>query len=348
MNQAQRLQQAIAILWPVLPDLVGQEWQQFAQTVYALLSKLEETTEPTEIEAICDRLFQLFFEYEEADTRLHRLLASESLEALPSKGVLFNTGVEQTLESLSIDVAGQLPTVTRYTDIACPSQVWVETPRVSVVVRLTEQPATFSAAIEEVELQTELPVQVRLDAPAFIVLNDAVQETTVPAEGDTAPLVFDLAPQIVGHTTLVFDFLQGGNPLRTVTVPVEVTAASVAADAPERAGSALRLQAEGLAPDLILHIGWQAARNELEFTLIRDGGAWWRTFPPVQLVGDPAAHAAALYQKITTLVGNDDPTLQTVLGQQRQISFTDVDERIKKLGQNLWAEQIRFSGISGG
>ncbi len=341
MNQAQRLQQAIAILWPVLPDLVGQDWQKFAQTVRSLLSKFEETTEPAEIESICDRLFQLFFEYEEADTRLHRLLAVESFEELPLKGVLLNAGVQETLESLSIDVAEQPPTlVTRYTDIACPSHVWVETPRVSVVVRLTEKPSTYSAATEEVELQTELPIQVRLDAPAFTILNDALQETNIPAEGDTAPLVFDLAPQIVGHTTLTFDFLQGGNPLRTVTVPIEVTAVSVAADAPDRAGSALRLQADGLAPDLILHIGWQAARNELEFTLIRDGGAWWRTFPPVKLVGDPAAHAAALYQKITTLVDTDDPTLQTVLGQQRQIPLTDVDRRIKQLGQNLWADLI--------
>jgi len=352
MNQIQQLRLAIAKLWPELPNLLGHEWPQFMQKVLTLLAQLDSAPNDATAEEIYYKLHRLFFEYEQVDARLQKLLVDNALESmLISKSIIDTRGggyreddtvIGDELVAHDHNPQATLPsiTVTRYTDIACPGRVWVKTPRITVVVRLTAQRSDYSAVIEPVELRTDLPVQVRLGATAFTVLNAAYQSTMVSAIGDTAPLVFDLAPTTVGHTTLIFDFLQGGNPLRTVTVPIEVTAQPVEETRADRVGVALALRTDRTPPDLLLHIGWDEQSKTLEFTLLREGGAWWRTFPPVSLTGDPSTYAAALYQKITTLVHNEDPTLQAVFQYRRQIPAADVDRRIKQLGQNLWAELI--------
>jgi hypothetical protein len=55
--------------------------------------------------------------------------------------------------------------VTRFTDIVCPRRIWVNSPRVPVVIRLTIQRPDFSVAVEEMVLRENLPVQVRIEAP---------------------------------------------------------------------------------------------------------------------------------------------------------------------------------------
>lgn len=376
MKESESLRQAIKAIWSDLPQLLGDKWQSFAYTLQCLLDQFTTADDATG-QIICDKIFDHFYGHSAANARLHDTLIESVQQANNTRGGAIASSKGATAAGGDVSSStivtgngnriGQIETgggaciggnasvesnfvkgdkftksftVTRYTDIACPQRVWVETPRITVVVRLTAQPSTYSVATEEFEVRTDLPVQVRLDAPTFQLLNAAHQATTVPAAGDTPPLVFDLAPTTVGHTTLVFDFLQGGNPLRTVTVPIEVTAQPVEEGVADRSGAALALRTENTPPDLLLHIAWHEQSKELEFTLIREGGAWWRTFSPVPLSGAPAAHAAALYQKITTLVHQDDPTLQAIFHQRRQLPAADVDRRIKQLGQNLWADLI--------
>src|SRR5690606_8573885 len=117
--------------------------------------------------------------------------------------------------------------------------------------------------------------------------------------------VFDLRPRRAGHTSISFDFFQNGQPLRTVSVPVEITLDNVPAGAEAVAAQLLRVEPDAIPPDLVLRIAWDAADAQLVFELIREGGAWWRSFAPVAVNGDPAAYAAQLYARITTLTGAD-------------------------------------------
>ena len=331
--------QALLRLQAYLDATPDQAWLELRPIVRTFIEQIE--VDPTQQVVLQVHLLRHLRRYPELSVLVKDWLRDGEAPdpAYATRGGLSTKGVELGLESTTSAALGS-PVVTRYTDIACPARVWVKTKRITVVVRLTVQPSVYSAATAEVAVRTDLPVQVHLVAPAFTVLNLAYQMMTVPIAGDTSPLVFDLAPTTVGHTMLAFDFLQGGNPLRTVTVPIEVTAQPVEEAVADHGAAALALQSECTPPDLVLHIAWHEQSQAMEFTLIREGGAWWRTFPPVPLSGDPAAHAAALYQKITTLVEQNDPTQHALFQQTRQIPAADVDRRLKQLGQNLWADLI--------
>ena len=231
--------------------------------------------------------------------------------------------------------------ITRYTDIVCPRRIWVNSPRVPVVVRLTVQRSALSAAVEEMVLREGLPVQVRIEAPLFEILNAPRQDILLVRDQDSAPVVFDLRPRQVGHTDITLDFFQSGDPVGTATVAVEVTPDEVAEGAEARPARPLQVEPDIAPPDRVLHVAWNQPGSALHFTLIQDGGASWNDgFRPIPLNGSPAAHAAALYRQITSLVGAADPTVDTLLQRQLQIPFADVDRRVKRLGQNLWRELI--------
>jgi hypothetical protein len=91
-----------------------------------------------------------------------------------------------------------------------------------------------------------------------------------------------------------------------------------------------------------------AYHGRLRPGVLRDGGASWQTFPPKPLHGDPAAHAAEFYRKITALARRDDPTAELagrtfgVAGGDGQAYLVaeDIDRRLRQLGQNLWRELI--------
>jgi hypothetical protein len=227
--------------------------------------------------------------------------------------------------------------VTRYTDIACPRRVWVQTPRIPVVVRLTMRSPIHSDAIEELELQTQVPVRVRIEAPAFDVLNEPEQETTVLPDYDSPPLVFDLRPRRVGPARINFDFFQEGNPIGTTSLPVEVTEHQVNHEADQGSRQRLRFEPSATSPDLMLYISFERFREQpaLVFTLIRAGQVG-RTFHPVPLQSDPAAHTARLYEHLTVLTEQLDPTANLVLGQKRLLPPEDIERRLKHFGHNLW------------
>ena len=261
----------------------------------------------------------------------------------PSAPALGERGVA-VLGDVQGDVIGtwaRREPITRYTDIVCPRRVWVKTPRVSVVVRLTMQFPAYSAAVEELALQAGLPVRVRVDAPAFAVLNEVEQETVGRPEADSPPLVFDLRPLHVGPTRVNFDFFQNGNPVGTASVPVEITAHEVSATAESYSGQKLRLEPDAAPPDRMLYITYERFREQpaLVFTLFRAGEVG-RTFTPVPLEADPRTHADRLYEHLTLLTQQQDPTAKAVLGRWRVLPAEDVDRRLRQLGQTLWRDLI--------
>ncbi|MFN2168731.1 MAG: CHAT domain-containing protein, partial [Anaerolineae bacterium] len=252
------------------------------------------------------------------------------------------TGGGFVAEAMAPDASGAVEpaTVTRYTDIACPRRVWVKAPRITVVVRLTVDRPESSQATETLTVRTDLPVQVRVQSEGFEVLNQPMQETPIRPDGDSPPLVFDLRPKREGFTDVALDFFQGGQPLRTVTVPVEITPFEVVEGAEPRPASVVDMARDEKPPEMTLHIAWLQESGDLEFTLIREGGAWWRTFRPTRLNGSPADYTAQLYGRITSLVQYEDPAVESVLQAERHITREDAERRIRKLGENLWDELI--------
>ncbi len=333
MNQTSNLLEAIESLWSELPALVGEDWPRFEAQLTSYLEQLE--TEPERESIIRALILDLFFHHEQAHLRLVDVMAELAGEQPPAMRGVIERGMPSVLTRLLH------ATVTRYTDIACPRRVWIETPRVSVIVRLTVQPPVHTTVAEDLAVREGLPVRVRVEAPAFDLLNEQEQETTILAETDSPPLVFDLCPQRVGHTRINFDFFQGGNPMGTTSVPVEITADEVGAEPELHPGRVLRTEFNAPLPDLMLYVAYEPSQEQpaLVFTL-RRAGEVGRTFHPVPLRVDPRTHARHLYEGLTELTGQADPTIQAVLGQMRILPPEDVDRRVKQFGQNLWRDLI--------
>jgi CHAT domain-containing protein len=245
-------------------------------------------------------------------------------------------GQAQTITATETHAISAETVITRYTDIVCPKQVWLKTPRVSVIVRLTVRQPDFSAAVQGLQLREGLPVQVRVHASAFEVLNQPVQAVDILADADSSPLVFDLRPTRVGEARITFSFSQGTNPVGTVSVPVRVTEHQVSVTE-QITTQALHVTPDAQSPDYTLYIEYEytSSRPHLTFRLSRRGGVE-REFHASQLEGDPHTYAERLYGRLTQLTARLDPTTETVIGQQRVLPPEDVDRQLRYLGQDLW------------
>ncbi|WP_448545858.1 hypothetical protein [Roseiflexus sp.] len=132
----------------------------------------------------------------------------------------------------------------------------------------------------------------------------------------------------------------GNELVGTAVIAVEITAYDViegAAPAPVRP-PAFGKNVEP--PDVVLYIAVEESPPSLLFSLIRDGGAWWKTFPTVRIRQLPETFAAGLYRSIASLAGSDDPVVKAVLGRRLSIPPNDVDRSVKNLGRNLWKSLI--------
>lgn len=331
MNQTEALLHAISDLWPELPALVGDDWPEFESQLEPLLRQLDTEPDPDKAKITRAMILALFGRYRPAHERLIALMQPPQASMEP-----FTRG----LRPVTKGATPPAPVVVRYTDIACPRRVWVKTPRVTVVVRLTIERPTASAAVEALDLDPSQPVRVCLQAPGFTVLGRSEQLIEVAAEADSAPVVFDLHPEQEGHTSLTFDFLQGAGPAGTVVIPVEVTAYEVIEGAAPRPAQPLTFQPELEQPDMVLHIAVAEAPPALVFSLIREGGAWWQTFPPVSIKQSPEAYTAELYRSMASLADAEEPVVKQLLGKRLGIPREDVERSVKKLGQNLWKNLI--------
>jgi hypothetical protein len=135
MDQTEALRRAISVVRPDLPGLIGDSWPEFEDRLNQLLRQLDADPRPITRALI----LALFGEHPQAHKRLIAVM---------------NTGAAQDTIPLRSPADPQTAPspVLRYTDIACPRQVWIETPRIPVVVRLTVQRPAYSAAVQELAL----------------------------------------------------------------------------------------------------------------------------------------------------------------------------------------------------
>jgi hypothetical protein len=228
----------------------------------------------------------------------------------------------------------------RQTDISCPRQVWKETARFSLVVRLTAGPAPLSAAKGSLDVEPGGTVRVHLQAPpAFEILTSPWQEIAVPPGQDSPPAVFDLRPTETGPQSIDLDFYQGGNHLGTVCVPVEVMDQPIPESRTHPARqTVLSLDSAVHPPDRVLRITWHPQSSSLVLTLIQDGGTSWWSSPSWRIQRDPGAWAEEIFQELNDFAGRSERPPRDLLGGRGPAPAPDVEEELKRLGQNLWRE----------
>ena len=199
MQEAQALRQAIAAIWADLPQLLGNEWPRFARTLQHLLDQLALANAAT-APALCDQIFDHFYEHGAANARLYALLQWEAL-AVPAT----TKGLASALE----DLQPATPTVTRYTDIELPAQVQVAQ-RFPLIVGLTDAPSPDSADAQPLEapLGAEIHCMVT-PGPGLVVLDKRMQPLTVGTD-DSPPVVFYLRATAAGDHQLQIDFWYDG------------------------------------------------------------------------------------------------------------------------------------------
>jgi len=229
----------------------------------------------------------------------------------------------------------QAAQVRRHTDVSYPRQVASGTDRFSAVVRLRVDPSSLDSSSRRLDLSPDLPVQVRLNAPAFEVLDSDWQEIRVLPARDSPPVVFDLRPRDSGRHGVTFDFFQGGHALGTVSAVVEVARAPMAST---DAATSLDLQPVSPAiapPDRTLRITWE--EGKLGFTLIAEGGASWQRFKAVELRQDPSTYAQSLFETLESLSRGTHPMTSALTSYHRiELAPDEVRTELETVGQSLW------------
>lgn len=328
---------ALLAIWDELPALAGEQWPALESQLKALLEQFDAEPDRKARDEISLSIQQALEVVPAVLDRFDDEFVRLSQEGQDRVRGRFAFQIDKILGRADRSAR----TFTRYTDISCPRRVWIETKRISVVVRLTVQPSLYSEATEQLSVQSEAPVSVRLDAPGFDVLSSAEQATPILSEADSPPLVFDLCPRRVGHTHLTCDFFQAGNPIGTASVPIEITASEISETSEAHPGPSLHGGGGVEAPDFILYITYERFLTPpaLSFEL-RTAGGVGQKFAPIPLQGTPEAYAAQIYRRLTVLTDRSDPTTQAVLGQLRTLDPKDAEERLQEEGQSLWHDLI--------
>ena len=184
-------------------------------------------------------------------------------------------------------------TTVRYTDIACPRQVWVQAERFTAVVRLTRERHAGAENVSELRLAADQPVVVHVTALQFDLLGDN-DRVMLLADDRDSEVSFDFRPRgDLGLSEIDFAFLQNGNPVGVVKVQVTVTDVEVAAGSEPRLEQVVRFDGDVAPPDLVLRIA--QGMHELDFTLFRAGQTHGEMLGQVPLVRDPQPYAEDLF-----------------------------------------------------
>ncbi|MBN1483899.1 MAG: CHAT domain-containing protein [Chloroflexia bacterium] len=337
--EIQTLLQLIGAIWAELSALLGDKWPDFEEALQGYLERLE--TEPDQALFVQVWILDLFSQHPPAHGRLLAEIEQQGLESYSptTRSYTIKSPLPAVLTRLLQEEAAS-STVIRYTDISCPRRAWIESPRISVVVRLAARRPAYSADARELALQEDLPVRVRIRAPGFEPLNEPEQTTAILPGADSPALVFDLRPRQVGPTHVSLDFFQGGNPAGTASVPVEIVERQVAETPAAHAAQRLSVDVGLAPPELMLYITYEHFQKPALVFELRRRGQVGRTFSPLALEGDPRAQAERLYERLTVLTRQEDPTGQAVLGERRLLPAEDVDRQLKQFGQNLWRALI--------
>lgn len=292
------------------------------------------------------KVFHIFSNYKKAYSRLVEVINK------------FDKQNDSTRQTRNIGSRGKIENgdsrESRFTDISCPKRVWINTPRISLIVRLRVQKHKESSATTELKVLPGALIKMRVESTAFDALNEPEQEAIIRPNSDSLPVVFDLCPKQIGQASININFLEAGNPLGTVSIPIEVTEHRTQESEEERHEQAISPSLNVKPPKFVLYITYE--RLHLVFTLIKEGNVG-RTFPPVVLQQDLVTYMNRLYERIETVSSRQHPTSNSPFESRvKQESYydsrnvillgkagsnpSDIDHCIKNLGRNLWKDLI--------
>ena len=327
-------------IWPELPALAGEQWASVEQPLLSLMADFRATTDVLERNRISYELLMLL---ESVPTLIERFDKEQE-----SSGSAFNSQNELRGDFFS-QISDRLgfkkqhkQTVTRFTDIAYPRRVWIQTRRISIVVRLNQHPSDMSdIPSKELALLEEIPVLIRMEAPDFEPLGPTMQEIVLHSDANNTPIVFDLAPRRIISSSIHLDFMQGGNHITSVVLPIEITENEVSSHSQPYTQTSVDTTEKVEPPDFTLYISCEPPSSPtiLHFTLFQKGQ---QNFHETSRSLDRPLqdHTQAIYRRLTHLVSQIDPNTYTVLKVKKPISEDIVDEQLREEGLNLWQDLI--------
>ncbi len=352
-------------MMPLFERATGDNWSQYDQALADLLARYEEEEDPDELGWIRMDLEELVGEMAPNLWEWANDPREAEIATIPSRGIDGAKGIAGDVMrsfvkefarpqeaaigarggemfdemSFALDDANVAPdddsgpaTVTRFTDITCPRQVWVESPRIPVTVRLTLAPVEASAATAAMDLRTDLPVSVTIDAFGFDVLEAHTIDLDVPPDEDSARITFMLKPRSPGQGRVILEFRQAGNLAGAVSLDVLISAQPVQEIPTQYSGLPLAFEDGAPTPDrtLMIGYGWADGQYQLTFRLFQ-GDVLREAFPPKRLSTDVEAYVADLYSQLTRhadeATDHLDPAKQA-----------EAERLIRQIGRKLWRD----------
>lgn len=339
---------ALEEIWKSLPTELGSAWRDLESDLTTLLDEYRNAATEAARARFAQQIEGLILQRAHALwVRLDRAAhATDSGARRPTRGWGDGTlGWPTTLGDPPPSVnPGDLLTVrgaddgrvTRYTDISCPRFVSLQTPRVHVIVRLSELPNPDDPGGVPLSMWRDKRVQVLLAAPGFDILNLDQQELNPSKPLDTA--IFDLKPRNTGVTHVHVTFMQGDARLGSVSVPVEILAGTVADEGATWRGPTVTVGDSGLRPDLLLMVESDVADGKgfLRYRLVARGGVPL-TFTRQEVPAGLSTEIRALYEHLESYTRHNDPAYR---GQTKVpspvVPAQDIDRKVRNLGEELW------------
>ncbi|MEO6887886.1 MAG: CHAT domain-containing protein [Ktedonobacteraceae bacterium] len=332
----------IIAIWDELPKLAASYWKVLRPQLETLLAEFAATTDTAEQKRISLAVQHVLVAAPPA------VLArfDEELDLIPHGLESFSNPLNVFLEKIRREKLAE--TITCYTDISCPSHMWVGERRIQVSVRLTQHPQDYSASVQMLAIQRKVPILVSIDAPGFEVLGVSSHTMAISPGIDSNYCVFDLRPRVEGPTHIILNFLQAGNPAGTVSIPVEIVHQPLNTIAEQQPHLLLDPgNHRAIDPaDYYLYITYERSQPSprLLFRLIsmkpnstEDPG---EDFEAILLPTSPEIYATELYQDLTVLTRRHDPLTNKLLGQERRLRPEDAEERLQQWGKHLWKTLI--------
>jgi hypothetical protein len=259
----------------------------------------------------------------------------QNLQQKSSEAGISTTDISQSQQSENTNTSENKHIY--YTDIDCPHQVWKEK-TLTVTVRLTIQPLKHqNLNIEQLEVDSNLPVIVKIDAPEFELDNDQPKkEIYVHPNKDSSRIFFCLKPRQVCSTKIHFEFWQNHKPIGRISIPIEITEYAPSANFSLPYEMSFNGSANTQIPDLILYIKYDLVLNPhfLNFTLVEKGKSEIK-FSYRRLHENLESYVASLYAH---RIGISNRLFAK--NSDTNFSVKELNNNIQEVGRRIWSELI--------
>jgi hypothetical protein len=188
-------------------------------------------------------------------------------------------------------------------------------------------------------------VDVLVTAEDFTILGEDFQELTIPVDGDSAPLVFEMIPQALGTKKVKVEFFQKHKYIGGITTTTAVVSPDEASDARQVAVSGIvGVEQERVVPPdltiLITEVQPDGDRRRYRFTLhAPQSGLYYRTITEeLAFTGAPSRWVEGLYTELAKIAQSERPE---DLGETLSTIGADLYEKLfpREL-KEVWRKQI--------